>query len=52
MLAENLVSSPSTCKRTNSFSAPEAFRIQCKEVSEGDVTNRDSVKESLRKYIN
>ncbi|CAN4095126.1 unnamed protein product [Withania somnifera] len=31
MLAENLVSSPSTCKRTNSLSAPEALRIQYDE---------------------
>lgn len=52
MLAENLVSSPSTCKRTNSLPAPEAFRIQCKEGSEGDVTNRDCVGKNLRKYIN
>ncbi|XP_055801077.1 protein PHOTOPERIOD-INDEPENDENT EARLY FLOWERING 1 isoform X1 [Solanum dulcamara] len=48
MLAENLVSSPSTCKRTNSLPAPEAFRIQCIEGSEGDVTNRDCVGENLQ----
>ncbi|XP_009759618.1 protein PHOTOPERIOD-INDEPENDENT EARLY FLOWERING 1 isoform X1 [Nicotiana sylvestris] len=40
MLAENLVSSPTTSKRTNSLSAPEALRIQLKEGSEGDVKNR------------
>lgn len=49
MLAENLVSSPTTSKRTNSLSAPEALRTQCKEGSEGDVKNR--VGENLRKYI-
>lgn len=50
MLAENLVSSPSTCKRTNSLSAPEALRIQCKEGSDGDVTNRDCVGENLQPH--
>lgn len=52
MLAENLVSSPSTCKQTNSLSAPEALRIHCSEGSEGDLINRDCVGENLRKYIN
>lgn len=48
MLAENLVSSPTTSKRINSLSAPEALRTQCKEGSEGDVKNR--VGENLQSH--
>ncbi|KAM3320528.1 protein PHOTOPERIOD-INDEPENDENT EARLY FLOWERING 1 isoform X1 [Capsicum chacoense] len=50
MLAENLVSSPSTCKQTNSLSAPEALRIHCSEGSEGDLINRDCVGENLQHH--